>query len=163
MMGAHTPEDDTIGFSPKPVFGMTRVSGEPLRVEPMRRAKTDRNSTQGNLFGSRSSKTAKKKAPALPAEDNTPEGLRALLAANAHYREVVWPEPYNRTTHRLHLGDARDLSWISSAAVHLVVTSPPYWTLKEYAPGNANQMGHFEDYELFLEQLDRVWRECERV
>jgi hypothetical protein len=46
-----------------------------------------------------------------------------------------------------HLGDARDLSWIPDASVHLVVTSPPYWTLKDYAPGNQDQMGHFEDYE----------------
>jgi DNA modification methylase len=101
--------------------------------------------------------------PSLPAEDNTPEGLRALLAANAHYRQVSWPEPYHHTTHRLHLGDARDLSWIPDASVHLVVTSPPYWTLKEYAPGNGDQMGHFGDYEHFLAELDRVWRECARV
>ena len=47
--------------------------------------------------------------------------------------------------------------------VHLVVTSPPYWTLKEYAAGNEDQMGHFKDYERFLAELDRVWRECERV
>jgi site-specific DNA-methyltransferase (adenine-specific) len=45
----------------------------------------------------------------------------------------------------------------------LVVTSPPYWTLKEYAAGNGNQMGHFEDYEHFLTELDRVWKECARV
>ncbi|HUI54175.1 MAG TPA: site-specific DNA-methyltransferase [Bryobacteraceae bacterium] len=42
------------------------------------------------------------------------------------------------------------------------MTSPPYWTLKEYAP-NKDQMGHFEDYEHFLTELDRVWKECERV
>lgn len=47
--------------------------------------------------------------------------------------------------------------------MHLVVTSPPYWTLKEYASGNENQMGHFEEYEHFLSELDRVWRECARV
>jgi len=106
---------------------------------------------------------ARSGAPALPAEDNTPEGLRALLAANAYYRQVQWPEPYHRTTHRLHHGDARDLSWIKNSSVHLVVTSPPYWTLKEYAQGNIDQMGHFGDYEHFLSELDRVWRECERV
>jgi DNA modification methylase len=108
-------------------------------------------------------KRAKRRAPALPAEDNTPEGLQALLAANAHYRQEPWPEPYHRTAHRLHLGDARDLSWIEDASVHLVVTSPPYWTLKEYAAGNRDQMGHFEDYDHFLSELDRVWRECARV
>jgi len=98
----------------------------------------------------------RRRAPSLPPEDNTTEGLKALLAAN--YREVAWPEPFNRTTHRLHLGDARDLSWIPDASVHLVVTSPPYWTLKEYAAGNEDQMGHFQDYERFLAELDRVWR-----
>jgi DNA modification methylase len=86
-----------------------------------------------------------------------------LLAANRHYREIPWPEPFNRTTHHVHLGDARDLSWITDGAVHLVVTSPPYWTLKQYAPGNQDQMGHFDDYEQFLRELDKVWRECARV
>jgi len=89
--------------------------------------------------------------------------MRALLTANRHYREVAWPEPFDHTAHRLHLGDARDLSWIPDASVHLVVTSPPYWTLKEYAPNNQDQMGHFDDYEYFLSELDRVWRECRRV
>ena len=90
------------------------------------------------------------------------EGLKALLAANSHYREVPWPEPFNHTTHRLHRGDARDLSWIPDGSVHLVVTSPPYWTLKEYAAGNEDQMGHFQDYDRFLEELDRVWRESRK-
>jgi modification methylase len=104
-----------------------------------------------------------RRAPALPTQDNTPEGLQALMRANAYYREVPWPEPYRRTCHRVHLGDARDLSWIADASVHLVVTSPPYWTLKEYAPDNDCQMGHLKDYDHFLGELDRVWRECARV
>lgn len=86
-----------------------------------------------------------------------------MLEANAHYRQVPWPEPYRRTRHRLRLGDARDLPWIPDASVHLVVASPPYWTLKEYAASSGDQMGHFEDYEHFLTELDRVWRECARV
>jgi DNA modification methylase len=89
--------------------------------------------------------------------------LKALLEANRHYREQAWPEPYNRTAHRLHLGDARDLSWIPDGTVHLVVTSPPYWTLKDYAPGNEHQMGCIDNYERFLSELDRVWSECTRV
>ena len=60
-----------------------------------------------------------KMACPFPSIDNTPEGLQALLEANRHYREAAWPEPYNRTTHRLRLGDARDLSWIPDASVHL--------------------------------------------
>jgi site-specific DNA-methyltransferase (adenine-specific) len=101
-------------------------------------------------------------SPRLPKADNTTTGLKALLQANQRYRVRPWPEPFCRTQHRLRLGDARDLSWIPDGSVHLVVTSPPYWTLKEYrrTPG---QMGHIEDYETFLRELDNVWRECIRV
>jgi hypothetical protein len=96
----------------------------------LRKAKSNGHLGQENLFSIATPKRAKRPAPDLPAEDNTPEGLQTLLAANRHYREVPWPEPYNRTTHRIQLGDARELAWIPDASVHLVVTSPPYWILK---------------------------------
>ena len=149
-------ENGTIAFSgSKPVFGMVppdkaRSGKAGHSVSPL----------QERLFGA---PKRIRRAPVLPAEDNTAEGLRALLQANVHYRQVPWPQPYRRTTHRLRLGDARDLSWIPDGSVHLVVTSPPYWTLKEYAADNCDQMGHFEDYDHFLAELDRVWRECARV
>jgi len=98
----------------------------------------------------------------LPSNDATPEGLAAFRKANEAYRKVAWPAPYDTTSHRLHQGDARDLSWLPDCSVHLVVTSPPYWTLKEYAE-NDRQMGAIGDYEQFLEELDRVWAECFRV
>ncbi|HEY7338150.1 MAG TPA: site-specific DNA-methyltransferase [Bryobacteraceae bacterium] len=145
----------------KLVFG-TAARGEARR----RKANSNSHELQGTLFSKTSNGMARpvrRGPPALPAEDNTPEGLQSLLTANAHYRRVPWPEPYDRTSHRLHLGDARDLGWIPDGSVHLVVTSPPYWTLKEYAPGNNGQMGHFADYDYFLSELDRVWRECARV
>lgn len=94
--------------------------------------------------------------------DNTSAALAALRAANAQSRLHPWPAPFDRTRHRLHLGDARNLAWIADESVHLVVTSPPYWTLKQYE-ASAGQMGAIEDYESFLAELDKVWRECERV
>jgi len=100
--------------------------------------------------------------PRLPSEDNTPEGHAALLKANVHYRTVAWPEPFDQTQHHLKLGDARDLSWIPDSSVHLVVTSPPYWTLKKYED-HAGQLGDVAAYETFLDELDKVWRECARV
>ena len=66
------------------------------------------------------------------------------------------------TTHRLVQGDARDLSFIPDQSVHLVVTSPPYWTLKRYNESEG-QLGHVENYELFLSELNRVWREAYRI
>jgi len=99
----------------------------------------------------------------FPAEDNTPEGLRALLAINAQYRARPWVPPFDMTTHKLHLGDARDLAWIMDDSVDLVVTSPPYWTLKQYQEHRNGQLGDIIDYETFLDELDKVWRECARV
>lgn len=72
-------------------------------------------------------------------------------------------EPISPSHHRLHLGDARDLSFLADESVHLVVTSPPYAFLKQYAEGNPNQLGDIKDYEVYLDELDKVWRECARV
>jgi DNA modification methylase len=66
------------------------------------------------------------------------------------------------TKHELHLGDARSLQWIPDQSVHLVVTSPPYWTLKQYND-HPDQLGHIADYEAFHDELDKVWRHCYRV
>ncbi len=88
--------------------------------------------------------------------------LENLLEANQRHRDSQWPEPFDKTTHTLHLGDARKLDQIEAGSIHLIVTSPPYWTLKKY-PAAKDQLGDIEDYEQFLVSLDRVWRECERV
>src|SRR3990172_4995523 len=101
-------------------------------------------------------------APDLPKADNTSTGLKALLRANERYRVSPWPSPFSRSIHRLRLGDARDLSWLADESVHLVVTSPPYWTLKEYK-STVGQLGHIADYETFLCELDKVWKECVRI
>ena len=66
------------------------------------------------------------------------------------------------TRHRLLLGDSREaISQVSDQSVHLVVTSPPYWTLKEY-PKSQGQLGAIEEYENFIEALDEVWRQAFR-
>lgn len=63
------------------------------------------------------------------------------------------------TRHVLVRGDARQMSPRVVETVHLVVTSPPYWTLKQYRD-TPDQLGHIVDYEEFLIELDRVWRNC---
>jgi len=99
---------------------------------------------------------------AISKPDNKRGAIEELLAINKFYRNNPWPSPFNKTVHRLHVGDARDLSWIPDESVHLIVTSPPYWTLKKYEPHEL-QLGAIEDYESFLDELDRVWIECKRV
>jgi site-specific DNA-methyltransferase (adenine-specific) len=98
----------------------------------------------------------------VPAADNKPGAVAELLALNEHYRRNVWPEPYDRTKHRLILGDARNLSAIENESVHLIVTSPPYFTLKKYE-ANESQLAEIDDYERFLDELDKVWLESFRV
>ena len=98
----------------------------------------------------------------LDFSDNERGAIDKLLSTNAHFRTHAWPAPFDKTTHRLRLGDARDLSWISNQSVHLVVTSPPYWTLKKYEE-NKRQLGEIADYNSFLDELDKAWRECARV
>src|SRR5438477_7158915 len=92
----------------------------------------------------------------LPEADNTPGAVDHMLQANGILRNLPWPAPFDRTTHRLHIGDARDLSWQVNESIHLVVTSPPYWNLKEYEHSD-EQMGDIDHYEEFLVELDRVW------
>lgn len=95
-------------------------------------------------------------------KDNKKGAVAKLIELNKSTRSRAWPFPFNETTHTLKKSDARDLSWIPSRSVHLVVTSPPYWTLKKYE-SNARQLGDIESYELFLDELDKVWAECARV
>lgn len=64
-----------------------------------------------------------------------------------------------RTKHQIYVGDSRNLSKIENNSVHLVITSPPYWNLKRYNE-NQNQLGHINDYQEFLNELDKVWSQC---
>jgi len=62
------------------------------------------------------------------------------------------------TWHKVRRGDARAMR-LEAESVHLILTSPPYWTLKRYRQSQG-QLGHMEDYEQFLDALDSIWAEC---
>ncbi len=97
-----------------------------------------------------------KKLPAL-VEPTVAKKFAARDAAFASNRAIL------KTLHRQYLGDARLMPELEpgSPAIDLVVTSPPYWTLKEYdgAAGVA-QLGHWAEYESFQVELGRVWKRC---
>lgn len=65
------------------------------------------------------------------------------------------------TEHDLRHGDARSID-LDPESVHLVLTSPPYWTLKEYRDSEG-QLGHVDEYDEFLGELDKVWKSCYRA
>ncbi|HEX2118481.1 MAG TPA: site-specific DNA-methyltransferase [Acidimicrobiales bacterium] len=60
------------------------------------------------------------------------------------------------TGHTLYNRDSREID-LPAESVDLVVTSPPYWTLKKYAD-HERQLGDVQDYDQFLDELDEVWR-----
>lgn len=77
-------------------------------------------------------------------------------------KDVDTEDERSTTAHRLALGDARRMSEVADDSVALVVTSPPYWTLKKY-PDHPDQLGDVLDFELFGKELARAWDECFRV
>ena len=66
------------------------------------------------------------------------------------------------TRHELWNTDARELSFLKEGTINLIVTSPPYWTLKQYND-HEDQMGHIQDYREFLKELTKVWKHALRV
>lgn len=65
------------------------------------------------------------------------------------------------TEHKVIFGDSRSLNKIKDKSVQLIVTSPPYWQLKDY--GTDDQIGFNDSYEEYINNLNLVWQECYRV
>ncbi len=68
---------------------------------------------------------------------------------------------YLETDHRIYFQDAINLKKLNEKSVHLVVTSPPYWKIKDY--GNKEQIGYNDSLDDYINKLNRIWRECIRV
>ena len=96
------------------------------------------------------------------SDDALKTALPAIARSSAESARVAAAVQEVRSDHRIVRGDARDLSGLADRSIHLVVTSPPYWTLKEYNDGD-DQLGAIGDYEKFVAELTRVWKECYRV
>ncbi len=64
-------------------------------------------------------------------------------------------------SHQIIRGDSRDMLSVTERSVQLVVTSPPYWQLKDY--GTSEQIGFYHDYETYINHLNLVWAECYRI
>lgn len=65
------------------------------------------------------------------------------------------------TEHKIIFGDSRSLNKIEDKSVQLIITSPPYWQLKDY--GTEDQIGFNNSYEEYINNLNLVWKECYRV
>ena len=66
-----------------------------------------------------------------------------------------------KTLHKIIIGDSRKMQEVKDASVQLIVTSPPYWQLKDY--GSSDQIGFNHTYEEYINNLNLVWSECYRI
>jgi len=66
-----------------------------------------------------------------------------------------------KTFHKIIIGDSRYMKEVPNESVHLIITSPPYWQLKDY--GNSQQIGFDNNYEDYINNLNLVWNECHRI
>ena len=66
-----------------------------------------------------------------------------------------------KTNHKVIIGNSRNMAELKNNSVHLVITSPPYWQLKDY--GSLDQIGFNDSYENYINNLNLVWKECFRV
>lgn len=53
------------------------------------------------------------------------------------------------------------MTTVPDESVHLVVTSPPYWCIKDY--GHHDQIGFNQSYEEYLDAMIQVFAECYRA
>jgi len=65
------------------------------------------------------------------------------------------------TNHKIIIGDSRNMAEVKNNSVHLIITSPPYWQIKDY--GDKNQTGFNDSYEDYIEKLNQAWSESYRV
>ena len=94
----------------------------------------------------------------LPSLDDPQKVLPAIAKDVKLVRRIQEAVSHVPTSHDVHHGDAR-LMELHDESVHLIVTSPPYWTLKKYNDGEG-QLGHVADYQQFVGELEKVWRQC---
>jgi DNA modification methylase len=112
-------------------------------------------------FETEASRNIPAEALALALEDDQ-KAIPAIAKRESLTAQIEETIQRFATSHDLYRADSRNLDFIPDESVHLVVTSPPYWTLKQYIDRDG-QLGHIEDYEEFLSELDKVWRHILRV
>lgn len=79
----------------------------------------------------------------------------------------------NAYVNKVFFKDARKMSEIPDNSIHLIVTSPPYFNIKDYSKDGyqknqisdkkKEQIGDIQDYKKYIDELLLVWKECERV
>ena len=85
-------------------------------------------------------------------------------AAPAETAPTEWHLELHGTTQRIYAADARHMHHLADGSVHLMVTSPPYFDAKMYAPvARSGDLGDIHDLDTWLAEIGKVWAEVYRV
>jgi site-specific DNA-methyltransferase (adenine-specific) len=149
-MGRPDSSDEGAGGCPPP--------GRPVYSRRLRKVEERMGSdaTRDATADTDSDETVEERLPVVQIEPTVSEKFQAKRKAWREFGDSI------STTHRIYVGDARQMpEFLPATDVHLVVTSPPYWDLKRYDHdcGGA-QLGHIADRNDFLSALGEVWRSC---
>ena len=60
----------------------------------------------------------------------------------------------------IHFKSLENMKELSDESIELIVTSPPYWDVKDYG---GDQIGFGQSYNEYISSLNRIWSECIRV
>lgn len=83
-----------------------------------------------------------------------------LLAKNKTLVNMIEQTlPKLPTYHHFHRADSTKVRFLKPESVHLILTSPPYWSLKKYND-REGQLGDIKNYDVFLKELNKVWKKC---
>src|SRR3972149_9465282 len=95
------------------------------------------------------------------AKDRHQDGLQLADKDNFFIVNLTPNKRQLKTHHKIINGDSRHMTELSDNSVHLAITSPPYWQLKDY--GTENQIGFHDTYENYINNLNLVWQQCHRI
>lgn len=87
----------------------------------------------------------------LTEEERKKKAEKEKKLIEKHWNDVS----HNNTTHRIIIGDSRDMKSVKESSVHLIITSPPYFNAKDYS-----QWSTLKDY---LKDMEKTFKECFRV
>ena len=80
-----------------------------------------------------------------------------LEQPTTEYDSIFFPN----SVHKIYFKDSQNMQEVKDNAVQLVVTSPPYWNIKDY--GHPKQIGYRDEIDEYFKKLGNVWSECIRV
>lgn len=86
--------------------------------------------------------------------------MMLLRSANLCYMQSRPLDPLSLAGQVVYFQSSEEPVPVKDGLVNFVITSPPYWNLKDY--GHSNQIGG-ESYERYLSRMNIVWKRCAEV